>query len=940
MNQLALSALDLRRNRRILAFAAVLLVPLAMAGLVRWLVNPVAFTNRHIDRLERIAQRVLEQKLSVGSLEGHLYPELDVTIHDLVLSAKDPGEPPMLVLPAVQIRFRLRRALVTLGQELSLDAVHVEGGVLRVRRDRDGQVDVLEVLARLPPLDPQDLAGGVLSALRIDGVQVHVVDEARGEEVTIERLHIETLGPVALGEPLHATASASWGARQQPATAIVHIDRVPDDLVFWPPPPASLHLQLPDTNLANAIAWLGLPPLFAAGRVDVGIDAVTSKDAIAGTLDVRGTGLSALVTTGAGAGAEQSGAQGEARLRADVRVAVDGFRTEIDHFFFEGAGIGVEGGAVFLQPSLEGIEAIDVMAHAEELARLGLLIPPLRNTAPGALRLSGAATASLLASPSALALELELDDARVVIGEALSKAPGERLRVSLHGTRDSLAASALAGSSDAGVAPASPGRIDAALGIDLPRGVAVTGDLVFQPRGVDIAHFALLSRRTTLARAAALSPVLRDLVAGSVRQGSLAVAMLGRMSADDNAFDFTLDGRGLELHVDRTTVTGAALVNILARTDERGLRVHVFADLDDLAIETLDGGGAVLFEKPSGAGLGVRAALVEIGGPGSLGRALAGLDASAQQGGVFVGHGLSPRWRRIVLGMNGRGSVRSAHTVLMGIALDDADIELWLRRGRLSLDPALVHLFSGRASLAGSVVDLRAEPPSWSVALDVQGLELARLLEPVHGLTGHVEGEAAVTASLAGTGLSLESLLTSLDGPVAVRLHNVRIAAIDALSTSLTDAWNFLQSLPGVARRDIEQARGPSLAEALREGEWTAHFHGNRFRVDQPIRTLTSLGVLSLQGHAALDGNIELRARLEMSGEGQTVPVEASVTGTWTRPVVSVMNLDLLQAAALRSLDDSIATLKRSIEGWLGGPAAPRDDAPVAEPASAAATAP
>src|SRR4051812_20043599 len=96
------------RDRRVLAFAplpALVLVPLAVVGLLRTLLDPVAFADRHLGVVERFAASVLQRKLTIGSIEGHVYPELDVTVRDVVLSNAE-GEEPMLVLPSVTVHFR------------------------------------------------------------------------------------------------------------------------------------------------------------------------------------------------------------------------------------------------------------------------------------------------------------------------------------------------------------------------------------------------------------------------------------------------------------------------------------------------------------------------------------------------------------------------------------------------------------------------------------------------------------------------------------------------------------------------------------------------------------------------------------------------------------------------------------------------------------------
>src|SRR5688500_10293409 len=123
------------RRRTWLRWAGGVAATTLVLGVLAWRADPVAFANRHLGRVELLAREQLGRTLTIGTLEGHLFPTLHVVIHGVELSGAQPGEPAMLTLPRVEIRFRLARALWSLGGDLRLESVRVDGGVLRVRRD-------------------------------------------------------------------------------------------------------------------------------------------------------------------------------------------------------------------------------------------------------------------------------------------------------------------------------------------------------------------------------------------------------------------------------------------------------------------------------------------------------------------------------------------------------------------------------------------------------------------------------------------------------------------------------------------------------------------------------------------------------------------------------------------------------------------------------------
>lgn len=349
----------------------------------------------------------------------------------------------------------------------------------------------------------------------VEHFQVEVTDlgvDNAFNTLVLNDLSLMSKGDSGLGLPVHIDVHAAGVDGGERRSARIELSAIPIDLVMSPLPASRVRISMPHTDLPQAMAWFALPPIFVGGSIDLNVDVMTDGDIITVGLDVDGTGLADVVSTGAGAGVEDEAAAGVASLHGIIVFELDRGRTSFEHVVFEGAGMTVRGAARYTAATLGGIESLDVTVAATEMARLGLLIPPLRTTVPGALRLSGAGSGSLRASPTEVNIELDLDGTNVRLGEALQKNAGDRLQVSLHGNRDSDAAHHREGANRAS------GRVDAAVDVVLPHGVHIMGDVMFQPGGPDIALFDLHTNRPTLAHAATLSPVLRDLVAGAVER--------------------------------------------------------------------------------------------------------------------------------------------------------------------------------------------------------------------------------------------------------------------------------------------------------------------------------------------------------------------------------------------------------------------------------------
>lgn len=861
--------------------------------------DPVAIVNANVDVLAALASGVVERRLTIGSIDGRILPRLDVTIDSIALGAEEASARPAVVVSSVRLDFDWLRALGSGGRALHLDSVQIDGLVAHVRRDHEGRFDIADVLDRLPPLLASDLEHLVVGAVVITDASIGLIDEAVSPvEVVVDRLDV-VVDAVTVGQPLHVRAHGRWSPADIPAPGTggtdgtsgdleLWLEKLPADLNFWPPPRTSGRLTLPRTDLVNGLAWLRLPTLFAAGDADVVIDLEADFNVITAVVDVEGSAISAVATEGAGAGVEEAGSEGVARLRGEVSVSTLGFRTSIEHLVFTGAGISIEGSGSFFDGSWAGLEDADVIIEADELARLALIVPALRDTAPGALLLSGRGSARLKATAEHLDVDLNLTPARVNLGQALSKPAGQHLEVIWSANRDSVARTA----NDATV-HSSPGRVEGDVHAKLPHGVRLDGELQLQPAGIDVVGFRLHSNHTTLARVAALSPVVHDFVDGSVRHGSLLVDITGHMGREEDVFDFRLRAAALDIDVDRNHVGGAADIAIRANTDADGLRLRVAADLTGLAVANTDEHGVVVFSKSADSACFINASLTETGGRGSLGTALQRLDPASPEGVIlFVGDGISPRWRRFGLGFSGRGSLRAKAAAFYAVPLEDISLNISLGGGRLRLDRAELRVFGGSADLGGTVVDLRPQPPRWALRLALNQIEAGAVLNNLRSITGDVRGRLSASADLHGSGFFIGSILSTLDGPVFLQTHDVVIAAVDAVGDVVDKFWAVLSAIPGVSPAEVASTRGRPFSEAIHDASWTWGIAGKALRVDQP--TVTSLGLLTLSGHASLDGGLRLHARLDVDpavlriwGGDPEVPIEFLVAGTVAQPIVT-----------------------------------------------------
>lgn len=920
-----------------------MVVVVFVGGLVGLVVhNAITLVDHSRVELAALASAHLERTLTVGPLSGTLYPRLAVVIEDLRLESRHKGRPPLLVIPRIEFAFRTDRALLTRGFELITEDLVVSGGEANVQRGSGGDVEFMEVIDRLPPILAKDLQGAIMEHVRIEHLDVEIVDEISQTVVHLADLRLETRN-AALGRPFDARLQARPGdgdgaTATQQLQVDVHVDSVPRDLVLWPFPVSTIDVAVNNVDVRDALAALALPPIFDSGTVNARLAMVADDDHhLRTTIVVDGEARSVAVTTGTGAGVEKHGVQRPLAVVGVVDVDVDSGAVAIETLSVMLAGMAFDASA---RIDAFGLRDLELLVDIEELARLGLLVPGMLTTAPGAFLVAGGAQGRFMLRDDAFSGDFNFDQATVHVGEAIGKSPGERLRLGVQGLL----------SMNTDTTPAR-GLVDSALAFQLRRGTRFNGSLMVPPAedGADNdVLLALHSNHLTLAEASHLSSILND-VFGVDQVGRIAANLTARISGQRTAVDLDLRLDELALVYDGTTAAGEANVHVDVDADQDGLALGGRADGTWLTMQSVDDSGAVLMTKDRGDAIVATANVREVGGRGSLGLAIAGM---ASTGAVVVGDGLTPKWQRIINGLQGRAGLSTRRLTLARAPFTDVDLRLRLRQGRLHVEHGVLSVFGGVVTMDETVSHVTLSPSSWGLQVKARALSAAELLAPLRRFTGEARGTVDVDATLSATGLSIGQLLRTLDGPVTVSTHDVHIANLDLVSSWFDRVWSFIAMLPGVDAKEIAAAKG--LGGAIADGRFTLHFTRDRFLINEPVVVVTTLGLLRLEGAAGFDGAIALSATLALEHptlrqwqvltDEHPLLLRVAITGTWGAPVFEADNLDVLRAAllaratavvqeALTSVQEGAQTFqdrvnaeveraKRSVEQTLGTAAA------------------
>ncbi|MDP2339952.1 MAG: AsmA-like C-terminal region-containing protein [Deltaproteobacteria bacterium] len=881
------------RQRVIVVVGGVLSLLACWATMVVVTGDPAALVNRNRSRIEALAQKHLHRRLTLGHVESSWLPNLSVTIHGVELSGQTPDEPPMLSLPSLELRFRLWQAMRTLGHELVLEELRIDGGTLRVRRRSDGGIDVVDVLSRLPPMDPHDLEGNVLGALRVQHARLELIDETADltgapgvlpPTIALREVAI-TADDGELGQPLNARLTAQWERSEGAVVDVgVHVDEVPADLKLWPLPESQTRVRAQGIDAAALLSLFGVDVL--GGRADLDALVVVDVDRhLQIQADLEATEVGSTVIGARAASATIGAVVDVDPFTYELPVGLLSLRSEV---------LTIDADLELDPRASQGVRSLLVVADATDLNGAVAMVPWVKD-AKG-LTLTGQAALLVDIDDDDAGLWLGLDRARVSIGEALAKSVGQKAHIGLVGTR-------------------SEDGIETQLHAEVPGGITIDG--VTRLLGGDDETGARVSLdlktgRVAVRRAASISPLLRDVLEGPARSGTVAATLRGDIFATSTDLDLRLVLRDLQLEQQGTSGRGVAVVDFGVFTGPAGLRLDLRVGLDDLDILVHDEQGELVAHKRSGVACAVDAHLVEHAGRDSLGRAIAGAQGAGE---VFTATSLTPRWRGILTGLSGAGRVRVDSLVVKGMPLTAIDARIATDGGRLVLSPATLKVMGGTVSLAGTSANLRADPLSWVLVLDAKDLDVGQLLAPIKSAVGTASGALSLRGRFEGKGVKTTSILSSLSGPVTFTTKNVRVGAVDAVSQVVDRVWGALASLPGVDK--TLQHETPRLGAALADGSWTLQRTRDRYRLDAPMNVQTTLGDFALTGDVGFDAKLDLAAKLALNqatrtalrlDAGKPLPLALRVRGPWDKAKVTLED----EGAVVAALREHLAQMALS----------------------------
>jgi len=420
----------MKRWQKIVGIAVAVVVAVLVAGSF---VLDSMLTDKAHEQAQQLSQQ-WQRPVRIGAVSARIFTGLGARVSDVEIGAAKGESAPLVRLERVSVRVGFLRALFSLGKDIDVKSAVVSGLAVSVEKFPDGTTNLTrfqEAMAKQQPKkkSAEPAAPSDLSWLRVDHAalrdgKIALID--KGRTLAIDHLDV-TVNDLRAGEPLEVAVKAAVLAEKQNFDLRLKAAPLPKTLM---PTPTALALQVdPAIDLAPLGPFAGKSVGLEGGTLQADFDA--QLGAMAG-----GSGPTTIKGGVKLAGLEFAGAQGDKKLDVtlDTDVKADAGKGEVQldklRLDIGPAGIVGHGSAHALNSSSPSIEGLEIVSHDLDPSKLEAYYPPLRKQLGG--EIAGPIGITIKGSGQSLELRVDLTPVKIALPQQMAKAAGAPMTVVAH----------------------------------------------------------------------------------------------------------------------------------------------------------------------------------------------------------------------------------------------------------------------------------------------------------------------------------------------------------------------------------------------------------------------------------------------------------------------------------------------------------------------------
>lgn len=270
-------------------------------------------------------------------------------------------------------------------------------------------------------------------------------------------------------------------------------------------------------------------------------------------------------------------------------------------------------------------------------------------------------------------------------------------------------------------------------------------------------------------------------------------------------------------------------------------------------------------------------------------------------------------------GINLNGDLSADKVLMQGIELEQLDVHIQSKKGKLELNPIQAQLYEGQID-AEAKLDFTEQPTRFSVHQTLTDVNADTLLSAATSID-YIEGRADVTVDAKGAGFSSDELRKNLTGTANIRVADGAVEGVN-IAALIRRAHAQIKGLPVPAKEDVEKTDFSALTADFVIGKDMVstdnlHLASPLLRIEGEGKTNLGDESLKVLLNTAIVGSIKGQDGEELD-ELKNIMLPIRISGTYKNPQYRLDLQQVFDVYLSDKADKEVERLKRKLDEKLG----------------------
>lgn len=270
-------------------------------------------------------------------------------------------------------------------------------------------------------------------------------------------------------------------------------------------------------------------------------------------------------------------------------------------------------------------------------------------------------------------------------------------------------------------------------------------------------------------------------------------------------------------------------------------------------------------------------------------------------------------------GINLNGDLSADKVLMQGIELEQLDVHIQSKQGKLELNPIQAQLYEGQIE-AEAKLDFTERPTRFSVHQTLTDVNADTLLSAATSID-YIEGRADITVDAKGAGFSSDELRKNLTGTANISVADGAVEGVN-VAALIRRAHAQIKGLPVPAKEEVEKTDFSALTADFVIGKGMVstdnlHLASPLLRIEGEGKTNLGDESLNVLLNTAIVGSIKGQDGEELD-ELKNIILPIRISGTYKDPQYRLDLQQVFDVYLSDKADKEVERLKRKLDEKLG----------------------